>query len=143
MFKIAVQMPSDEEFAQAMLDAIKAHVEPVLQSVADMAPAVIKDQAMLENEDVDGQQMPQKKPRPKRSPQNFPNLPLIQNEDPDEMNNSRWSNEKTADFEVTVTYQPSDHHGYLAEKGRDWLNADAMNPNARAKLEQALREGME
>ena len=53
------------------------------------------------------------------------------------MANARFTTEVTGPLEVTLTYQPSDHHGYLAEKGRDWLNTEQMNLTARAKIEEA------
>ncbi|MDB5292727.1 MAG: hypothetical protein JWL69_3968 [Phycisphaerales bacterium] len=72
-------------------------------SAAEVAPQIIKDQAMLENEDVDGLPMAQKKPRPPKNARNFPSIPLIQNDDPDMMANERWSNERTGPLEATIT----------------------------------------
>jgi hypothetical protein len=142
---VEVVIPSD--FGEQVLSAMKPLIDAAL-SVAEVAPQIIKDQAMLENEDVDGNQLAQKKPRPPKNARNFPNLPLIQNDTPDMMANERWSHERTGPLEETITYDPPDHLQYLIDKapeagGRRWILPDKINPNARQKIMEEMQRRIE
>jgi hypothetical protein len=130
-------------------DQIAALFDPMLEAVrevADNAWQIIKDKAILDNEDVNGQQMPPKVPRPKNNPQNFPNLPLIQDTDPDLMNNDRFTVEHT-DEGADLVFDPPVHNDYLLDKpqvegggGRHWIGrVGTINPNARAEIEEMIR----
>ena len=74
----------------------------------------------------------------------LPNLPLIQDEDPDLMNNDRWTVGEIDGTERIATYYPPEHLQYLLEKdseagGRPWIGADGrINPNARAEIEAEM-----
>jgi hypothetical protein len=142
MAQVTVSTPTEDE--------IRAMFQPMVEAVQEVAQdafRIIKDKAILDNEDVDGQQMPPKVPKPKRNPQNFPNMPLIQNTDPDLMNNDRSTVEDTEDGAVII-YDPPVHLDYLLTKpqdvgggGRHWIGRDGrINPNARIEIEQLIKE---
>jgi hypothetical protein len=126
---------------------MKVYAERALEA-ADSAPQIIRDKAMLDNEDVDGNQMPAKQPRPQRNPKNFPNMALVQNEEPDTMDPARWSVTPTiqsgGNFERSCFYQGPDHLEYLLSKdpdkgGRPFIKTDGtINPNARAEIEAEM-----
>ena len=141
---VSVHMP---DLAAGLMAQLQPRIDAAM-AVAAQVPTIIKERAVLDGEDVQGNVMPQKQPRPKKNPRNFPSVHLIQNETPDEMNPERWSNEQTGAGQVTVTYQPSDHHEYLVSKppeqgGRKWLTHEAMNPNARAEIARQMREAFQ
>lgn len=131
----------------SVMEKIQEIVDKML-AVADEVPAIIKDRAILENEDVDGNQMNRKVPRPTKSPTNFPDLPLIQNDDPNLMDNARWHVERTDLTTATVVYSPPEHLKYLIEKdpehgGRKWITPDKINPNAVAEIQKRMIEAVE
>jgi hypothetical protein len=133
---VEVVIPAD--FGDQVLKELQPLIDAAL-STAEVVARIIKDQAILENEDVDGNQMAQKKGRPPKNPKNFVGLPLIQNDDPDMMANERWSHERTGPLEETITYDPPDHLQYLIEKppevgGRKWILPDRINESAREKI---------
>jgi len=139
------------EVSVPSLDQIKAMLAPYIDaalSVVDdgTAAQLIKDKAILDNEDVNGEQMPPKVPKPKNNPQNFPNMPLIQNTEPDLMNHDRFSSKRIDDTTAAVIFDPPDHNDYLLDKpqevgggGRHWIGRDGtVNPNARAEIEAEM-----
>jgi hypothetical protein len=153
MAQVTVSLPTEDE--------IRAMFQPYIEAVQEVAVdafRIIKDKAILDNEDVDGNQMPPKVPKPKNNPQNFPNMPLIQNTDPDLMNNSRSTVENTDDGAVII-YDPPEHLQYLLEKpqveakgkghspnesgGRHWIKTDGtINPNARKEIEDLIKDAI-
>jgi hypothetical protein len=141
---VRVIMP---DLGEAILAKLQPRVDAAIK-VAERVPVILKERAILDNEDVAGNQFPKKKPRPRKNPTNFPNVALVQNETPDEMSPERWSHEQTGPTQVTVSYQPSDHHEYLVSKapeqgGRKWLTNSEMNPNARDEIANQMREAFE
>jgi hypothetical protein len=142
---VEIVIPSD--FGDQVLRELQPIIDAAL-STAEVVGQIIKDQAVLENQDVDGGQMPQKKGRPPKNPRNFVGLPLIQNDTPDMMDNARWSHERTGPLEETITYDPPDHLQYLIEKapeagGRKWILPDAINPFARQKIAEEMARRIE
>ncbi|MDF2434497.1 MAG: hypothetical protein JWP44_4128 [Mucilaginibacter sp.] len=135
------------DFADGVMELVKERVTRALQEVAPQVPHIIKDKAILENKDVDGNEMHLKQPRPPKNPRNFPNLPLIQNDEPDLMSNDRWQVE-IEDGSATITYIPPEHLQYLIEKapergGRPWILPDRINEEAREEIEELLRAALE
>ena len=123
-----------------ILERIRQLAEKAL-SVAVEVPQIIRYRASLNNEDVAGQKMPQKKPRPKHSPRNNPSLPLV--ETGNLMDPGRWEIVKQGDYQRMIIYTPPVYHEYLITKdpqkgGRKWLTTDAINPNARKTIEQKM-----
>jgi hypothetical protein len=141
--KVIIDFP---EMEAAVMQALFQHIDKALNQVAPQVQEVIRDQAMLENQDVDGQAMPNKQARPKKSPKNFPNLPLVVTGDL--MDTSRWSIERPSTTQADVIYNPPPHFQYLLDKpkeqgGRRWLTHEKVNPNARRIIEERLRAALE
>jgi hypothetical protein len=139
---VEIEFPSDEEWAELIAESLKESVDAAL-SVAEDLGSIIRTTAFADNQDVDGNQMAKKKPRPKGTPANFPEIALIQNDTPDLMNPDRWSVERTGPYEATVTYTPPDHFWRLQERpadagGRTWLTAEKINPNAEKDIEYEM-----
>lgn len=149
MPRVTVVMPDLES---AFAELIQQRIDAAL-SVADDVPGLIFDAAVLNNEDVDGNQMPRKQPRPKNYPQNNPDLPLIGTTDAPEnmMSKTRWTVERTgSDTEATITYTPPDFFDDLITKdpssgGRRWITRDKINADVVALIQEkmavALRTG--
>lgn len=119
-------------------ETIRQLVSRIL-SVAPQVAQLIKDSAVLENIDVNGNQMPQKKPRPKNHPRNNPGLPCI--DTGDMMDNSRWLVQQIDPTTVWIAYEPPEHFKYLIEKdpdsgGRPWMTEDRINADVRASIEE-------
>lgn len=134
---VTVELPDIEN---EVMRALKAQLLQQLMEVAAQVSQIVRDAANLENEDVNGNQMPNKIPRPKRNPTNFPNWPLVQTGNM--MDGERWSVEQTGEVEVSVCYDAPEYLQYLADKGREWITANAINPNARAKIDQLIADTM-
>ena len=123
--------------------AVQPRIAAALK-VADEVGTIVREHAVLDNEDVDGQQLHQKKPRPPKHPTNFPNFVLIQSDEPDLMSPARWRTESD-ETEARAIYTPPEHHQYLVDKdpehgGRKWLTQEQMNPSARAAIAARVRE---
>ncbi len=128
-----------EKLKEQLYEAMLAYLKPGL-AVADEASQIIKDQAILENQDVDGNPLPQKQARPKGNPKNFPNRPLVQSGNM--MDNSRWKVEEVSETEKRLVYDPPDYFDYVVAK-RPWLTADKVNPNAVAQIQARMKEIVE
>src|SRR5579871_1038646 len=89
-----VQVIVQHDLAERLLEQIEHRVQAMLK-VANEVQHIIKDHAVLDNEDVTGQQFNQKKAKPKNDPQNLPNVALVQNDTPDLMSPTRWRVEQT------------------------------------------------
>lgn len=142
---VTVSIPYD--FVEQVMAELQPRIDAALK-IAEQVEHIIKEKAVLDNEDVEGNQFPQKKPVPKANPKNLPNVALIQNDTPDEMNPARWSVDQVGLTEIHVLYQPSDHHDYLVNKdpqngGRKWLTHTEMNKGARDEIERLMAEAME
>jgi hypothetical protein len=145
MKSVEVKVPYD--LAEQVFAQLQPKVDAMLK-VANEVGTILRERAILDNEDVNGNQMPSKQPRPSKSPKNFPNVALIQADEIDEMNPSRWSVEQTTLTEAVVKYNPSDHHQYLTDKapqsgGRKWLTQESMNPTSRQEIERRMAEEFE
>lgn len=139
---MGVEINIPDDFAERIMAQLQPIVDAAL-SVSEQVPTIIKDYAILQNQDVDGNQMSSKKPRPKRNPSNFPNVALVQNDDPDLMNPARWKHERTGPYEETVTYTPPEHLEYLLSKapedgGRPWIAYDRINASAQAEIQAEM-----
>lgn len=138
MATVEVKIPHDLE-AQIM-EMIQKRVDAAL-SVAEDVPLLLKLQASEANEDVDGNQMPPKQPRPKNNPTNFPNLPLV--ETGDMYDRARWHVERPNETTAVVVYDPPEHFYYLIAKdpdhgGRKWLTPDRINQTVRNQIEEEM-----
>lgn len=145
MPKVVVEMP---DFETAILTAIQTQFVDAALEVAKEVPSLIKQEVMLNNRDIDGNSMPDKKPRPKGSPTNNPGVPCV--DSGNMLDNSRWVIEQVSESEVDVIYSPPEYLQYLIEKapeagGRKWITPDKINDDVRALIEEkiavALRTG--
>jgi hypothetical protein len=128
-----------EKLRQHLYEAMVEYLSPSLK-VAEEVPQIVKDQAILENEDVNGNQMPQKKPRPVNNPKNFPNLALVVSGNM--MDHTRWRIDDVSETQRNVVYTPPDYFEYVLEK-RPWISDEKINPNALAIILQRMRELIE
>lgn len=140
MANVKVTIPQNLE-AQIMA-MLQKRVDAAL-SVADDVPLLLKLQASEGNEDVDGNQMPPKQPRPKHNPTNFPNLPLV--ETGDMYDRARWTVERRSETTAAVVYNPPPHFEHLISKapengGRKWLTQGKINPSVRAQINTEMHK---
>src|SRR5437870_5666301 len=98
---------------QQIMTALKPHIDRAL-AVVEEVPQLLKLMVMDDEKDVDGGTFNKKKPRPKKSPRNFPNIPCL--DTGNMFDNERWVNVKTSDTEAAVTYSPPDYFEHLIEK---------------------------
>lgn len=128
----------------SILDHIQLRVDAALTAVEEVA-TIIKEVAVLDEKDVNGEQIKHKKPKPSVHPKNLPNAQLIG--EPDKhpismLDPSRFATERTGQFEAAMTYTPPDYFEFVIAK-RPWLTPDTMNDDARHRIELIMRERAE
>ncbi len=140
-------MPSQRPIIPDLADLVRRKLQPRIDAalaVVKEVPTLVKERAILDNEDVTGGQMARKVPRPPKHPTNHPDIALIQNDEPSLMSPDRWRTE-TGETDAKAIFSPPPYQRYLEEKdpnhgGRRWITKDALNPNAKAAIRARMRE---
>jgi len=139
---VEVKIPDD--LPEQILAALQPMVDRGL-SVVNEVEGIIKEVAVIEEKDVNGQPITPKKPKPVKTPRNLPNAPLIGKPGVHEismLDPTRFTTQRDGPYQATMTYQPPDYFIYVIEK-RPWLTHDQMNDDARARIERRMRDEME
>jgi hypothetical protein len=137
MIPVSVEVQFPDDFEDQIMGLIQKRVDAAL-SVVTQVPDIVRFKAAVDNEDVDGKQMPLKKPRPPRNPKNHPNAPLV--DTGNMMDKSRWTTERVDQFTAQAIYTPPAYFVYVGEQGRAWLTYNKMNESAREEIRQAMRD---
>jgi hypothetical protein len=131
---VVVSIPNYQDIYFGLYDQLQSRIEAAL-SIGPEVPTLIKQQALLENRDMNGELIPLKGPRPKLNPTNNPEIPLV--DTGNMMDPARWSVERTGDAEITVTYSPPDYIDYLVLT-RPWISPDKINEDALFEIQTEM-----
>lgn len=132
---VEIEIPDLEK---AVLEGLALIADKAL-AVAEDVQYILKDVAVLEEKDVYGEKIPPKKPRPAKSPKNLPNAQLI--DTGNMLDPSRFVVTREGDFDAVVTYTPPPYFEYVIIK-RPFMTPDAINDDARSRIEKKMREAM-
>lgn len=120
----------------AIMDEIRERCVAWAMAGADAAPIIIKSKASFEKLDVDGNTMPDKKPRPPHNPTNHPDVLLY--DTGDMFDKSRWVSIPTETGAI-CRYSPPDHYLYVIPT-RAWVTSDKINEGAAQDIAETVWE---
>jgi hypothetical protein len=126
--------------SDAIMMALDKRIDAALSTV-DEVPYILKEVASLDNEDVDGNQFPKKKPRPPKNPTNNPNFACI--DTANMFDNDRFKSEEVSPTARDCVYSPPDYLTFLIEKepekgGRKWITPTQINDHAAQKIQEEM-----